>query len=195
MGVGRVLGGILIGGITVGLSYSLFQVGKLIQIDYKFAGWKLVSINDNKDVQISNLVQLMALRYVHADFYMNIINPSNFDVHLLGYDLDVNIKCADWDKYITVSHLSSSKPFTLTAKDITILTLSARIDLNNVKDATLNKEIIANFASKNYDKILINIHGTVNGKVLIPIKNKKIDITMSLKDIQDAIQQPYSQTT
>ena len=152
---------IIPGGIFAGIA-----IKNLSKIDFKIKGYKIKGIDG---------------QFVYLDFDIDVINPSNIDVHIAGYNIDVFLND------IIVAHLISKERKILKSESTSLLTLLISIDYNKAFGQIKSKEIIGYFISKNHEKIVVHLKGKFKGEILkIPISTK-LDFRYSLKEIEELV--------
>ena len=136
----------------------------LNQVDYQFKSYRIKSVDT---------------QFVHMEVVLNVINPSNLDVHITGYNLHVDING------IEVANLISKSPVNLKGLGVSPLTIPIAIDFRKSFDVIKSKEILGYFITRKKDKIVLSLKGKFFGKILkIPISTN-VDFKYSLQEIED----------
>lgn len=196
--------------VVAGLAYIGIGGWQLTQIDYEMAGYKIKGlrnsgsktyVNPITDDIITVIKALTTARFFDFDVILRLKNVSYLSVSLVKCDISVYLQgalvCVFKDSN-SIAHddnttIPLSMPIVIEKNSISQINLPVSVDMKNSNklfDAKDPNSFISLMATKKYDKILLNLHGSVTGSLMKLSANINIDKTMTFQDILDIMNTP-----
>jgi hypothetical protein len=173
-------------GLVFGLFYTGIGVYTLIkQLCYKMSGISVAGFRKDDGTATSNP---FGAKWLDLDLTIKIINPSYLTIFLNSYNFTVYINgfpVADINKNQIVSLLKGS------AQVIHVL---VSVDLKSGSALFKDGRFLAEFASKQYDQIILSISGTATASLFNIPKKFNISTSMPMQSIIDEMEAPKTDT-
>lgn len=164
---GLFLGIVIPGGAIAGV--GLYQ---LSQICYQMGGFKITAFDRQK---------------LYIDIAIRIVNKSFLKLTIKSYDLNFYLNG------VKVSNTKNEDKKEISPEATSTLTTTISVAFKETFGAIKSAEMIANFATKQYDKITLSVDGTFKGKLLgVPFTFtlKQNEWTWTLADILKMMEEP-----